>query len=132
VDVHRLATGLALNRIAFGTGLLLSPERSGRTWIGRAAMDPGGQVFARAIGARDLALGLGALAALRGGRPARAWLAAHLVSDAADFVATWAARRSIPRAAAAYALLMAGGSTGIAAAYLLGGDGPRADAPPAA
>src|SRR5438093_13663835 len=60
-DPRTLATALALNRVAFGVGYLIAPERTGTGWIGGAARDDATKVFTRALGARDLALGLGAL-----------------------------------------------------------------------
>jgi hypothetical protein len=65
--VGKLGTALALNRVLFGIGYLVAPERTGSNWIGKAARDPRTSVFTRALGARDLALGAGALAAQRGG-----------------------------------------------------------------
>src|SRR5437764_9543165 len=98
MTVRQLATGLALNRCAFGVGYLLAPARTGRGWIGAVAAHPATRVFTRALGARDLALGLGALRALCSGDDgeARAWLAAHALADGADLLATQAARRSLP------------------------------------
>jgi hypothetical protein len=64
-----LAAGLSLNRVAFGLAYLLLPARAGEGWIGRAARDPATQVFARGHGARDIALGAGALAMLVRSQP---------------------------------------------------------------
>jgi hypothetical protein len=75
----------------------------------------------RAAGARDLALGVGALRAMLADGDDRAWFAGHLVSDAADAVGTWLAREEIGRARTAYGLFMSGASTAIAAAYLARG-----------
>jgi hypothetical protein len=118
LTVRQLATGLASNRILFGLGFVLVPAKAARSWIGPVAGRPGGEVMVRAAGARDLALGVGALSALRSGADARPWFAAHLASDATDFAATWAARRDLGPGRSAYALFMAGASTAIAAAYL--------------
>jgi hypothetical protein len=118
MTVRAFATGLAVNRILFGLGFLVAPERTARSWIGSSADSAGGQVMVRATGARDLSLGAGALAALRSKTDERPWFAAHLISDAADFAATWAVRRKLGAARTVYALFMAGASTAIAAAYL--------------
>jgi hypothetical protein len=68
VDVAKLARGLALNRISFGIGLTLAPGLYARTWVGSdAAREDTTKVLARALGARDLALGAGGLLALRAG-----------------------------------------------------------------
>jgi hypothetical protein len=118
VTVRALATGLAANRCAFGLGYLLAPRRTGTGWIGPAARRPATTVFTRALGARDLALGLGALGALRAGddAQARTWMAAHALADGADLVATLAARRSLPAGALLFATAMAAGSTAVALA----------------
>jgi hypothetical protein len=121
MDVARLATGLACNRILFGVGFLIAPDRSAKSWIGPPAETAGGGLMVRAAGARDLALGAGALRALRGAEDARPWFAAHALADGADFAATWLARREIGPARTAYALFMAGASTAVALAYVVGG-----------
>jgi hypothetical protein len=128
VSVRALATALAVNRVAFGLNFLRTPARAGRLWIGGpAARRPESRVFGRALGARDLALGLGALRALQehDDAAARAWMAGHALSDGADLLATLAARRELPRAPVAFALAMAGASTaiGVAAAVRLGREG---------
>jgi hypothetical protein len=126
--IRKLATALAVNRVAFGLNFLGAPARAGRLWIGgSAARRPGSRVFARALGARDIALGLGALRALQEGddAAARAWLAGHALSDGADLLATLAARRELPAGPAAFAVVVAGASTaiGAAAAMRLGREG---------
>jgi hypothetical protein len=129
LTVRQLATGLAANRVLFGLGFVLAPAKAARSWIGPVAGRPGGEVMVRAAGARDLALGVGALSALRSGADARPWFAAHLASDATDFAATWAARGTLGPARSAYALFMAGASSAIAAAYLARSDSGPAPAP---
>jgi hypothetical protein len=125
VDATRILAGaLAVNRILFGANYLVRPGSAEPSWIGRAARKPGAQVMIRSQGARDVALGLGALWALARGGDARAWMAAHAVSDGADAVATWAALDRLPRRRARRALAIAGGSTAVAvlgAARLGGG-----------
>ena len=121
MDVEKLARGLALNRISFGAGLMLAPRLYARTWIGAdGAGDERAQLLARALGARDLALGAGGLLALRGGdrERARQWFAAQGLTDAVDLVATLAAGRAVPVAARLFAATVAAGSTAIAAAYV--------------
>jgi hypothetical protein len=118
--VRALATGLALNRCAFGLGYLAAPARAGRGWIDRDAERPPTQVMIRGLGARDLALGLGSLRALldEDGSP-RPWFAAHALADAADLVATLAAGPTLPRRNLLFASAMAGASTAVAIAGAL-------------
>jgi hypothetical protein len=95
MDARPLALGVAAGRIAFGSAFLLAPGVTAKGWIGRPARTPGGQVMTRAMGARDLAIGVGTLAALRGADDTRPWLAAALFSDLADAAATWAERGAL-------------------------------------
>lgn len=124
MDVPRiLAAVLAVNRSAFGLNYLARPEQARMSWIGRAARKPGAQVMIRSQGVRDVALGAGALDALRRGdtRDLRAWVAAHAVCDLADLVVTWAARGELPQRQARLAMGVAAASTlagGAAAAGL--------------
>jgi hypothetical protein len=129
MDVARLARGLALNRISFGAGLILAPRLYARTWIGAdGADDDRAKLLARALGARDLALGAGGLLALRDGDVdrARQWFAAQGVTDAVDFLATVTAGRDVPLPARLFAATVAAGSAAVAAVYVVRGGGPTA------
>jgi hypothetical protein len=119
--VRRLAQMLAVNRIAFGIGYVVLPAKTGRGWIGDAAEDPRTRVFTRALGARDVALGTGALAAFAGGRDRNGagWMAGHALADGTDLLATLAARRELPVRNLLFAMGMAGVSTAIAIAAAL-------------
>src|SRR4051794_35562730 len=121
MEVSTLAKALAVNRLLFGAGFVLNPESGVAGWIGRrSARNDGAQLLTRAVGARDIALGAGALSALSNGNgngKAKPWFAAHAVSDATDFVATWLAD-DIPAPRRAFGLVMAGGSAAIALAYM--------------
>src|SRR3954453_3562286 len=120
MDIEKLTRGLSFNRISFGAGLILTPQLYARSWVGsRAAGKDATKVLARALGARDLALGAGGLLALRDGdtERARRWFAAQAVSDAVDFIATVPAR-GLPLPARVFVAVMAGGSTAIALAYV--------------
>jgi hypothetical protein len=93
-----LAALISLARTIFGVVFIAEPKVMDRAWIGKQARAPGAQVLARAVGARDLVLGLGGLqAAARDDGSARPWLAGAAICDAVDFGATWAAGRTIPR-----------------------------------
>ena len=101
------ARAVAAGRVALGLTALVWPSVPARPWVGGAADELGARVFGRALGARDLALGLGALAALQGpaarqgpatgAGPASAWVAAGALSDALDVVASLASWRELPR-----------------------------------
>src|SRR5215208_2955074 len=103
-----LATGLAINRIGFGLGYIVAPERTGQGWVGKAAKKGGTTVLTRALGA-------GALWAMsRSPRSARPWFAAHAVADATDLAATLAAKDELPASGFRFATVMAAASTAIA------------------
>jgi hypothetical protein len=73
----------------------------------------------RAAGARDVGLGAGALAALRGYSNPGRW-SRPTSCDATDVVATRAARRELGPARSLYAIAVWSASTAVAAAYLIG------------
>jgi hypothetical protein len=119
--ISALATGLAANRTLFGIGYLAAPARAGGGWFEDAAEDERSAAPIRALGARDLVLGLGALWAQRGGgSDPRAWFAAHAISDGIDLVATLGGRNHLSPKALGFASVMAGASTAIAVAASLG------------
>ena len=92
-----LAGVISLGRLVFGVAFIAKPTLMDQSWIGKQARLPGAQVLARAVGARDLALGLGGLQAVaRDDGSTRPWLAAAAICDAVDFGATLAAGRGIP------------------------------------
>lgn len=118
-----LIRSLAIGRIVFGAAMLVKPEEAVRGWIGRRAASQGGtQTVTQAFGARDMALGAGALAALVSGRDARDWVVAGALCDVADFTATLSAD-DIPAPGRVFVLGLAGSAIAVSAAYLLSGSG---------
>jgi hypothetical protein len=111
---------VAAGRVALGLTAVAWPAAPARPWVGAAADDLAVRVFGRALGARDLALGLGALAAVR--RPASdrgsasAWVAAGALSDALDVAATVRSWRELPRRGRWLVTASAGGAALIGAA----------------
>ncbi len=100
---------------------LVMPTQLARGWVGPEAAGGTGKVLARAMGGRDLALGMGAVLALRhggdapvlalrlgGGAPG--WLAAGGLADAGDSIATLLAWRALPKRGRWAVLGLAGGS----------------------
>lgn len=90
--VRRAAHGLAIGRVALGAAFLTAPGPTSRRWLGTVGEDDGGRAIAvRGLGARDLVLGLGSLAALRSGgdaRQAARWVEAGILADLADGAST--------------------------------------------
>ena len=116
-----IALSLARTRIAFGAAFLILPGVAGRLWIGDDAKRPAVKLLTRALGARDLAIGLGVAIALDRGAPVRGWLEAAALSDAMDLAATLLASGSIPDNARKGVAVVAGASaaTGVALARAL-------------
>jgi hypothetical protein len=119
------AMAVAAGRVGLGVAALAWPSVPARPWVGSSADELGAQVFGRALGARDLALGLGALAAARKAPAdpwaAGTWFAAGALSDALDAAVTAAAWPRLPRftrwlvAASAGGAAVAGAAGAIAA-----------------
>ena len=120
--LRRGATAVAAGRVLLGLTALAWPSVPARPWVGAAADDLAARVFGRALGARDIALGLGALMALQ--RPATepgsasAWVAAGALSDALDVAASLSSWRELPRRSRWLVAVSAGGAalTGAAGA----------------
>lgn len=85
-------------RIAIGAAFVIAPGKAGEGWVGDTALADGG-VIARAFGARDIALGAAAIVAEREGRGLAPLLAAGVMVDATDCLATIAAGDRIPQKA---------------------------------
>jgi hypothetical protein len=107
-----LLLGVALGRLAIGVALVVRPDGPmGAGWVGEAeARRPGPALLIRAIGARDVALALGTVAARRTGASLRPWLLGASLADAADLLGTLAAGRAVPRSGRLGVPLLAGGA----------------------
>jgi len=88
---------LAWGRIALGVVAVAAPTLPTRPWVGTDAGRASTKTLARALGARDVALGLGTLLAQRHRSPVRGWLEASALADAGDVIATLADWGSRPR-----------------------------------
>jgi hypothetical protein len=131
--LRRGAQAVAAGRVALGLAALAWPAIPARPWVGAAADDLAARVFGRALGARDLALGLGALAALQdpAAEPgsASAWVAAGALSDALDVAASLSAWRELPRGSRWLVAASAGGAALAGAAGALAMRPGRVGAP---
>jgi hypothetical protein len=117
MDPRSLARRHAYGRIAVGAALTVAPGIAARVWIGRPAATAGTRVMTTAMGARDVAIGVGELRALSSLRPGAAapWLTAAALADAADLVATLRARGDLPPLGVAGVTVLAAGAIGVAA-----------------
>ncbi|HEX8101388.1 MAG TPA: hypothetical protein VF533_02140 [Solirubrobacteraceae bacterium] len=106
-----LARAQALGRIVLGGALAAAPRRTAAPWLGaRAASQAPTAVVAAAMGARDLGIGLGTARAVGAGFGARPWIAAGVLADATDLIATLRARDELPAGGVAMLAALAGGS----------------------
>jgi hypothetical protein len=127
--VRQGARAVAAGRVALGLTALVWPTIPARPWVGVTQDDLTARVFGRALGGRDVALGLGALAALEGsGSGAEAWVAAGALSDAFDVAASLASWRELPRLTRWLVLGSAAGAAVAGAAFaVLGSREPVSD-----
>ncbi len=125
MDAHLLAKLLATGRIGIGLALFLAPSRAAHIWLGDDAALPATSTAVRGLGARDVALGMGTLIALRsaadvgddldGDRDAERWLEAGIVADLADAAATLLPGRLGPGQIASVGIALSGVAIGATA-----------------
>ena len=108
MEARDLALLNARGRMAIGASLVLAPRLIGPMWIGDGGDRPVVKLLARALGARDLALGLGVAVALDRGAPVRGWLEGAALADGMDLFATLLAGDSIPQGKRRTVALVAG------------------------
>ena len=114
-QARQVAETIAWSRIAIGAVALLAPTVPLRPWVGRDfAWQPRAKLLARSLGARDLALGLGVLLALRHDAPVRGWVEGAGVADAGDCLATLLAFGKLPKSGRWLVLLSAAGAAATA------------------
>jgi hypothetical protein len=118
MDVAEMARRQTYNRVAIGAGLTLLPGLLARVWVGSAARDDHAKILARSLGARDLALGVTGVLALRDGdtRWARRAFGMQAFADAIDLVAI-VGGRGAPKGSRVLGGAMAAGSAAVAAVY---------------
>lgn len=133
---RQAAMALAVVRVAIGVTALATPSLVSRPWVGDGR-DVTARVLGRALGGRDLALGLGTLASLRAVTPAGtaagtstgaaagtagAWVGFAAVADSLDLVTTAAAWDELPALGRWLIAATAGGAAvvgGVAARSLI-------------
>jgi hypothetical protein len=127
MDDAALAMYLARARIAIGMAALVFPRLATRAVSAERESGGVAPLFARMLGARDVALGLGTVIALDRGAPVRGWVEGSAMSDGVDFLACVLARKHLtPMAFRGTAAL--GGSAAALGAFL----SRRLDPPPPA
>ena len=105
-----VARAIAAGRVLAGVAFLVAPALAGRGWIGADAERPAVRAIFRALGIRDLILGLLTLHVVDRPGVGRRTVATCAAADAVDFAATLAARDALPPAAANGVLAVAAGA----------------------
>ncbi len=118
-DARRVVVVNGIARSALGVVAFVVPGVPLAPWVGPSRGQEASRLLARALGGRDLALGLGTLTAARSAGPVRPWVVAGGLADAGDVVATLLAWRSLPRLGRLAVLAAAAG--GVLAAALTAG-----------
>jgi hypothetical protein len=114
-DSRTIATLLAAGRLAIGTAAFAFPELGARSWVGEHGRGPAGKVLGRALGARDLALAIGALTSMEQDAQFWRWIRLGAFADAGDAIATVFAWRSLPKRSRIGVLGVAAGAAALGA-----------------
>jgi hypothetical protein len=115
MSARDLARVYGAGRVVLGAALLVLPRPLGSIWLGRAGATPAGSVALRALGARDLVLGMIALHTIDHPEVAPRWQRTCAAVDAVDLAATAAARPALPRAGSALVMGIAGAGAAMGA-----------------
>jgi hypothetical protein len=114
MDSVSIARAAAAGRVAIGAALVAAPGPAAKRWLGDVSERPEAQVAIAGLGARDLALGLGTLWSLGGGRRgARGWLIGSGAADAADLLSVMRGRSGLSTASVLATAAIAGGSAAL-------------------
>jgi len=109
--------GVALGRVVLGVAAVVRPTVPLGFWVADDDVRrPGAHVLARALGGRDVALGVGTLLALSSGRPVSAWALAGAGADLVDLGATLAAGDRLPARRRRQVAALAGSAAAVAIA----------------
>lgn len=108
-----VGTSIALGRVALGLAAIAKPGLPAKPWIGAVpAATPAATVLGRALGGRDVALGLLALAA-RSDRARRLTVSMGALADGVDMAATLLSWKDLPRGGRMMILAVTVGATGL-------------------
>jgi hypothetical protein len=114
------AASIAAGRLAFGAALIARPGKVAAGWLGPDAQRPAVSIALRGLGARDIALSAGALAALGDEDRLAHWVGAAMACDLADVCATLAAPADALPGNARWGTVALGGGAALAGAIVLG------------
>ena len=100
---------LGMLRAAVGGAMVLAPATSMRFWIGEERKASGTRLVTRALGMREIAIGVGTVLAVDHDAPVRGWLEAGVLIDSSDALTTMLSYRKLPRVGRT--LVLAGATT---------------------
>lgn len=120
--VYRIIALWGAARVGLGVVALSAPGVVAAVWVG-PLREPAGTVLGRALGGRDVALGLGTLISAMTGRSMIPWVVASGGADAVDAVATLLVRSELPRGRRELIAAAAGGSALVALLLALSSTG---------
>ena len=105
---------IAVGRLGIGVIAAIRPGLAARSWV-RDSDGTAAQVFARALGGRDIALAAGALAAYRAHDRAelRRWAGMGAIADVVDAAATVACWSALPKVNRVLVLAAAAGAAAV-------------------
>lgn len=126
MDARHLARILSYARVAVGGALVASPSTVGRVWLGKGVREPASLIALRAMGVRDLAIGLAVARSLDEGEDPSGLLGLGVVCDAVDGLATLSEIRRLPASRSTLAITAV---TAAAVAGLVARSGIRLGAP---
>jgi hypothetical protein len=106
---EEIARLFGLARVSLGVMAFVAPRWAARVWTGEDITGTTAVMGLRSLGARDAALGLGLLIALKRGGPVRGWLEAGALSDAGDALNTLMSRHGLPKTRSLLGLATSGG-----------------------
>lgn len=115
----KLTLAFAAGRGLFGVGLAVAPGKLASGWIPDDAGRDQTQVILRGLGARDIALAGGTVAAVLSAQDARPWLIGAMACDTADIVAAFVAGNSLPFRSRGGTLALAGAAVAAGAALVV-------------
>jgi hypothetical protein len=113
---------MAVGRVAIGGVLMAAPQITKPFWVRNRDYNGGVALFGRMVGARDLGIGAGLLAALGSGAPTGGWLAVGMLADAADIAAAAIERDRLPPTALPIFIAVAGSGVLMGAYALAAGE----------
>ena len=118
-STRTLTVAFAIGRLGFGAGLIARPGAVASGWVGEDARRDAVKVVIRGLGARDVALSAGLLAAVDDEDHLKRWLVATIAGDVSDVLATLMAPAGALPGSARWGTVALGGGAALAGAGLL-------------